>query len=183
MPAYVVGLLDMHKMSSGLAPCKRCNAVGYTLHRIRITLFACCLTCTGCMKLTNADSELFAFAIWCMQFMMLVSSTVCALRGYSHLQNAQAVHQHHTRHVAICFPLHNICVFSRYPRTSGSASCNANSILTVITCVLACSPLESFPSFRSHTPVQISSCHPGVPQKAFSKDAINVLNNTNINTC
>jgi len=34
------------------------------------------LTCTGCMKLTNADPKKIALATWCMQFMMLVSSTV-----------------------------------------------------------------------------------------------------------
>ena len=48
--------------------------------------------CIGCTKLTNADTELFAFAILVYAVLMLASSTVCALRGYSHLQNAQAVH-------------------------------------------------------------------------------------------
>jgi len=34
---------DMHKMSSGLASCRRCNAFGYTLHMIRMALSTCCL--------------------------------------------------------------------------------------------------------------------------------------------
>ena len=47
------------------------------------------------MKLTTADNKKIAFGHWCMQFMMLVSSTVCALQGYSHFETAQAVHQEH----------------------------------------------------------------------------------------
>jgi len=100
---------------------------------------------------------------------MLVSSTVCALRGYSHLETDQAVHQHHARHVAIYLLLYHICMFSHCPRTSGSASRNAKSTLTVTTCVLAFSPLESLPSFRSHTPVQTSSCHPGCPSESMQR--------------
>ena len=64
--------------------CTRCqvalhpadSAVEYLLHVVHMALSICCLTCTGCMKLTNANTMKIAFAIWCMQLMMLVSSTV-----------------------------------------------------------------------------------------------------------
>ncbi|DBA72099.1 TPA: hypothetical protein ACH3X2_010823 [Trebouxia sp. C0005] len=81
--------------------------------------------------------------------------------------------------------LHHTCVFRRCLRTSGSASRNAKSTLPVIMCVSAFSPLELLPSFRSHTPAQISSSlvTQFVPQKAFSKASMDGLNYTNVTTC
>ena len=58
----------------------------------------------------KADIELFAFASWCMHLVYALFSAIrqhSLLWGYSHLQNAQAVHQHHTRHVAIYLHLHH----------------------------------------------------------------------------
>ncbi len=92
------------------------------------------------------------------------------LRGYSCLQSVQPIHQHHTRHVAIHILLRHLCTFKHSSRTSGSASSNANSTLPVIImCVLAFSPLDSAPSFRSHTPAQTSSCHPGCPSQSIQQ--------------
>ncbi len=55
------------------------SAVEYRLHMVCMAFSACCLTCTGCMKLTDADTKKIAFATWFTQFMMLISSTVGAL--------------------------------------------------------------------------------------------------------
>ncbi len=77
------------------------------------------------------------------------------------MQNAQVVHQHHTRHVTTYLPLHHICIFSHCPRTAGSASRNANSTLTMTTCALAFSYLESPPTPRSPTLVHTGLHQPG----------------------
>ena len=49
------------------------------------------------MKLTKQTPN--PLHLPCMQFLMLVSSTICAIPGYKYWQNAQAAHQHHTRHI------------------------------------------------------------------------------------
>lgn len=71
------------------------------------------------MKLTAAGTKRIAFANWCMQFMMLVSRTICALQGYSHLETAPTVHEQHKAckpYVRVRMPVHipvyHMCMFN-----------------------------------------------------------------------
>ncbi len=145
---------------------------------LRMALCTCCFTCTGCMKLTKQTLNCICRLVYAIHYASnqhsLCITRLKPLAGWPSCTSAPQ---------KACYrmlPYVYLCTTYVYSVTSGSASRNANATLPVITCVLAFSPLESLPSFRSHTPVQISSCH---PQKAFSEAEFNVSNNTNVNSC
>ena len=113
----MVGLLDVHTMSSGHASCRCCNAAVYTWHMVCTALSICSLTRAGCMKLTNADDKKIAFATWCVRCVMLVSSIGCALWGYSRFGDCPGcIHQNHTKHIAIFPTMHHLSIFSHSHR-------------------------------------------------------------------
>ena len=63
----------------------------------------------GLHEAHRAGNDSFAFAIdVCIQD---ASEQHSLLRGYSCLQNVQAVEQHHTRHVATSISLHYLSIF------------------------------------------------------------------------
>ena len=128
----------------------------WTAHAL-LTLFTCCFTCMGCMKLTQ---QTLTFLHLPFDVCLLVSSTVF----YETIAACKVVKLYISTTQGM-LPYIYYCTFRQNSRTSGSASSNATSTLPVIISpVYAFSPLESAPSFRSHTPGQTGSCHPGPSQ-------------------
>ena len=125
----------------------------------------------GCMKLTK---QLLVFLHLpldvCIQD---ASKQRSLLRGHSCLQNIQAIHQHHTRHVAINISLHYLCMFKH----SGSASSNANSTLR--------SSHRSWPSLllnHYHLSDHILLERQAHVTQAVLQKAFNKMHKTNFNT-